>query len=91
MLKFRFSTIDNQLELTLDDVKWAIVAAKKLKIKQEVCVVSVVLHSFVTKWIRQSITVLPRRNRLRIYVDTQDKFYRLQELKRGLPEIVVKV
>ena len=25
-----------QLELTIDDVKWAIVAAKKLKIKQEV-------------------------------------------------------
>jgi DNA-directed RNA polymerase III subunit RPC1 len=24
-----------QLELTLDDIKWAIVAAKKLKIKQE--------------------------------------------------------
>jgi len=25
-----------QLELTLDDIKWAIVRAKKLKIKQEV-------------------------------------------------------
>lgn len=25
-----------QLELTLDDIKWAIVQAKKLKIKQEV-------------------------------------------------------
>lgn len=25
-----------QLELTLDDIKWAIVANKKLKIKQEV-------------------------------------------------------
>ncbi|KAG6885787.1 hypothetical protein C0993_009892 [Termitomyces sp. T159_Od127] len=61
-----------QLELTLDDIKWAIVAAKKLKIKQE------------------SITVIPRKNRLRIYVDTQDKYYRLRELKRGLPEIVVK-
>ncbi|KAJ7896076.1 hypothetical protein B0H14DRAFT_2680328 [Mycena olivaceomarginata] len=54
-----------QLELTLDDVKWAIV-------KQE------------------SITVIPRRNRLRIYVDTQDKYYRLRELKRGLPDTVVK-
>lgn len=61
-----------QLELTLDDIKWAIVAAKKLKIKQE------------------SITVLPRKNRLRIYVDTQDKFYRLRELKRGLSDVVVK-
>ncbi|KAK7467362.1 DNA-directed RNA polymerase III subunit C1 (rpo31) [Stygiomarasmius scandens] len=61
-----------QLELTLDDVKWAIVAAKKLKIKQE------------------SITVIPKKNRLRIYVDGSDKFYRLRELKRGLPEVVVK-
>jgi len=25
-----------QLELTIDDVKWALVAAKKMKIKQEV-------------------------------------------------------
>ncbi|KAF8211700.1 hypothetical protein K438DRAFT_1807744 [Mycena galopus ATCC 62051] len=61
-----------QLELTLDDIKWAIVAHKKLKIKQE------------------SITVIPRRNRLRIYVDTQDKYYKLRELKRGLPDVVVK-
>ncbi|KIK07595.1 hypothetical protein K443DRAFT_86774 [Laccaria amethystina LaAM-08-1] len=61
-----------QLELNLDDVKWAIVNAKKLKIKQE------------------SITVMPRKNRLRIYVDGQDKYYRLRELKRGLPDVVVK-
>ncbi|KAG5635316.1 hypothetical protein H0H81_011729 [Sphagnurus paluster] len=61
-----------QLELTLDDIKWAIVAAKKLKIKQE------------------SITVIPRKTRLRIYVDTQDKYYRLRELKRGLSDVVVK-
>ncbi|KAJ6543970.1 hypothetical protein B0H19DRAFT_1169181 [Mycena capillaripes] len=61
-----------QLELTLDDVKWAIVASKKLKVKQE------------------AITVIPRRNRLRIYVDSQDKYYRLRELKRGLPDVVVK-
>ncbi|OCH86035.1 beta and beta-prime subunits of DNA dependent RNA-polymerase [Obba rivulosa] len=63
---------DLQLELTLDDIKWAIVNAKKLKIKQE------------------SITVIPRRNRLRIYVDGQDKYYRLRELKRVLPDVVVK-
>ncbi|KAF8628167.1 hypothetical protein AX17_006037 [Amanita inopinata Kibby_2008] len=61
-----------QLELTLDDIKWAIINAKKLKIKQE------------------SITILPRKNRLRIYIDTQDKYYRLRELARGLPEVVVK-
>ncbi|KAJ7638316.1 hypothetical protein FB45DRAFT_902502 [Roridomyces roridus] len=61
-----------QLELTLDDIKWAIVGNRKLKIKQE------------------SITVIPRRQRLRIYVDTQDKYYRLRDLKRGLPDVVVK-
>jgi DNA-directed RNA polymerase III subunit RPC1 len=61
-----------QLELTLDDIKWAIVGTKKLKIKQE------------------SITVIPRKNRLRIYIDSQDKYYRLRELKRVLPDVVVK-
>lgn len=61
-----------QLELTLDDIKWAIVATRKLKIKQE------------------SITVIPRRNRLRIYIDGTDKYYRLRELKRVLSDVVVK-
>ncbi|KAF8644329.1 hypothetical protein AX16_008537 [Volvariella volvacea WC 439] len=61
-----------QLELTLDDVKWAIVNTKKLKIKQE------------------SITVIPKKHRVRIYVDGEDKYYRLRELKRGLSEVVVK-
>ncbi|KDQ65120.1 hypothetical protein JAAARDRAFT_28779 [Jaapia argillacea MUCL 33604] len=61
-----------QLEMTLDDVKWAIVAARKLKIKQE------------------SITVIPRKNRLRIYIDGADKYYRLRDLKRVLPDVVVK-
>jgi len=32
-----------QLELTIDDIKWAIVAAKKLKIKQEVCMTNVTI------------------------------------------------
>ena len=31
-----------QLELTIDDVKWAIVAARKLKIKQEVCFLALI-------------------------------------------------
>ncbi|KAN0097898.1 hypothetical protein V8E55_002344 [Tylopilus felleus] len=61
-----------QLEMTLDDIKWGIVNAKKLKVKQE------------------SITVIPRRHRLRLYVDGSDKYYRLRELKRLLPEVVVK-
>lgn len=41
--------------------------------------------------ILQSITVIPRKNRLRIYVDGADKYYRLRELKRALPDVVVKV
>ncbi|KAK2462263.1 hypothetical protein APHAL10511_005569 [Amanita phalloides] len=61
-----------QLELTLDDIKWAIVNTKKLKIKQE------------------TITVLHRKNRLRIYINGQDKFYHVRELARGLPGVVVK-
>ena len=39
----------------------------------------------------QSITIIPRKNRLRIYVDGPDKYYRLRELKRALPDVVVKV
>ncbi|KAI0056684.1 beta and beta-prime subunits of DNA dependent RNA-polymerase [Artomyces pyxidatus] len=61
-----------QLELTLDDIKWAIVSAKKLKIKPD------------------AITIIPRKNRLRIYVDGLDKYYRLRDLKRSLPDVVVK-
>ena len=38
----------------------------------------------------QSIIIIPHKNRLRIYVDGLDKYYRLHELKRGLPDIVVK-
>ncbi|KAF9051133.1 beta and beta-prime subunits of DNA dependent RNA-polymerase [Hymenopellis radicata] len=61
-----------QLELTLDDIKWAIVGTRKLKVKQE------------------SVIILPRKHRLRIYVDSDDKYYRLRELKRGLCDVVVK-
>jgi hypothetical protein len=39
----------------------------------------------------QSIIVIPRKNRLRIYVDVQDKYYRLRDLKRSLSEVIVKV
>ena len=39
----------------------------------------------------QAITIIPRKNRLRIYVDGDDKYYRLREMKRGLAEVVVKV
>jgi DNA-directed RNA polymerase III subunit RPC1 len=79
-----------KLELTLDDIKWAIVAGKKLKIKQEVCTTTrTVSRSPQTS--RKSITIIPRRHRLRIYVDGPDKYYRLRDLKRALPEVVVKV
>jgi hypothetical protein len=55
------------------------------------CVLAPCCSDLQIHQIYQSITVLPRKNRLRIYVDTQDKFYRLRELKRGLSEVVVKV
>ncbi|KLO17495.1 beta and beta-prime subunits of DNA dependent RNA-polymerase [Schizopora paradoxa] len=61
-----------QLELTLDDIKWAIVGTRKLKVKQE------------------TIIVIPRKNRLRLYIDGADKYYRLRELRRALPSVVVK-
>ncbi|KAF8516682.1 hypothetical protein JB92DRAFT_2909925 [Gautieria morchelliformis] len=61
-----------QLELTLDDIKWAIVASKKLKVKEH------------------SVIMLPRKSRLRIYVDGDMKYYRLRELKRTLLDVVVK-
>lgn len=79
-----------KLELTLDDIKWAIVAAKKLKIKQEV---STCCHNcaMLVNCLSQSITVIPRKDRLRVYIDGPDKYYRLRELKRMLPEVVVKV
>lgn len=37
------------------------------------------------------VTVIPRKNRLRIYVEGQDRYYRLRELKRLLPSVVIKV
>ena len=39
----------------------------------------------------KSIIVIPRKNRLRLYIDGPDKYYRLRELRRVLPAVVVKV
>ncbi|TFY74270.1 hypothetical protein EWM64_g9743 [Hericium alpestre] len=64
-----------QLELVLDDIKWAIVAAPRLKIKQES---------------KKSVIVVPNRNRLRIYIEGADRYYRMREIKRLLPSVVVK-
>ncbi|KIY66237.1 beta and beta-prime subunits of DNA dependent RNA-polymerase [Cylindrobasidium torrendii FP15055 ss-10] len=73
-----------QLELTIDDIKWAIVSTRKLKIRAE------------------SVIVLPKKNRIRIYVDDDGgggggggaggggKYYKLRELKRWLGDVVVK-
>jgi len=47
----------------------------------------IVPASHLSKW----VTVVPRRNRLRIYIDGPDKYYKLRELRRALPEVVVKV
>lgn len=78
--------------MTLDDIKWGIVNAKKLKVKQDVSN-SNLMSTFIGIKCGgpQSITVISRRNRLRLYVDGPDKYYRLRELKRLLPEVVVKV
>lgn len=61
-----------QLELTLDDIKWALVNAPKLGIKAN------------------NVVVMSQKNRLRIYIDEEDKFGRLKSLKRALPSVVVK-
>lgn len=60
-----------------------------VKVKQEVSTAFRVIG--ILPDVPQSITVMPRRNRLRLYVDGADKYYRLRELKRLLPEVVVKV
>lgn len=62
-----------QLELTLDDIKWALVNAPKLGIKAN------------------QVTVVGNKNRLRIFIEEDDKFGRLKSLKRALPSVVVKV
>ena len=77
--------------MTLDDIKWAIVNSRKLKVKQEVQKIVHLLRTLNLNHMYQSITVIPRKNRLRVYVDGVDKYYRLRELKRVLPDVVVKV
>ena len=62
-----------QLELTLDDIKWALVNAPKLGIKAN------------------QVVVVAHKNRLRIFIEEEDKFGRLKSLKRALPSVVVKV
>ncbi len=70
------TSLHPQLELTLDDIKWAIIRAPKLKITE------------------QAISINPRNQRLRIYVDDDKgagKYFRLRMLKRAIPHIVVNV
>ena len=65
-----------QLEVTLDDIKRAIVAAPRLKIRDE------------------RITLLPHKDRLRIYIYPDEKerdvYFTLKQLKRQLPKVVIK-
>ncbi|KAG8938722.1 hypothetical protein FRC03_006984 [Tulasnella sp. 419] len=61
-----------QLELTVDDIRTAIVAAKKLKIKS---------HSVLEDPVH--------KNRIKVFVDGEDKYYQLRALKRALPGVVV--
>ncbi|KZV60964.1 beta and beta-prime subunits of DNA dependent RNA-polymerase [Peniophora sp. CONT] len=60
-----------QLELTLDDIMWAVIRHKKLKVKFE------------------DMVIVPKRNRLKILI-RNDAYYRIRELKRLLPDVVVK-
>lgn len=63
-----------QLELTLDDVKWAIISARKLKLKDSDIM------------IQRS----KQRLRIEIRGPAEDKFYVLKNLKRVLPSVIVK-
>ncbi|PWN44236.1 beta and beta-prime subunits of DNA dependent RNA-polymerase [Ceraceosorus guamensis] len=65
-----------QLEVTLDDVRWAIIRAPKLKIKEES--VSVIPQ-------RSRIRI-----HLGSADDREETFYRLKALKRVLPKVVIK-
>ncbi|KAG8831315.1 hypothetical protein FRC18_006772 [Serendipita sp. 400] len=63
-----------QLELTVDDVKWAIVSARKLKIKDTDI----------------AIQRSKQRLRIAIRGPTEEKFFVLKGLKRLLPRVIVK-
>ncbi|EGG07581.1 uncharacterized protein MELLADRAFT_47986 [Melampsora larici-populina 98AG31] len=69
-----------QLEVTLDTIKWSIVNAPKLKIRED------------------QIQVIPRKNRIRVYVDgvladgenVLPFYQKLMFLRRVLPGVVIK-
>ncbi|PVG00564.1 putative RPO31-DNA-directed RNA polymerase III, 160 kd subunit [Serendipita vermifera] len=63
-----------QLELSLDDVKWAIVNSRKLKIKESDI----------------SVHYGKQRLRIEIKGGNEEKFYLLKALKRSLPSVIVK-
>lgn len=63
-----------QLELTLEEIKWAIVKAPKLKIKED----------------RVTVIPNKARVRIYIDHDKEDAYFALKALKRQLPKIVVK-
>ncbi|KAG8933996.1 hypothetical protein FRC01_005893 [Tulasnella sp. 417] len=62
-----------QLELTMEDIRNAIVQAKKLKIK---------IHNVLEDPLH--------KNRIKVHVDGENKYYQLKALKRALPGVVVK-
>ncbi len=67
----------SQLELTLDEIKWAIIRAPKLKITEQ----------------QVAITPRNNRLRIYVEDDgkSSGKYFRLRMLKRALPSVVVKV
>ena len=71
---------------------WAIIRHKKLKVKFEVSIYflgSSTCPLAHVATVAQDIVLVPKRNRLKILI-RHDAYYRIRELKRLLPEVVVK-
>jgi hypothetical protein len=75
----------------LEDIKWAIVATRKLKIKEGVSDTS--LDAILLIRQLQDIHLLTPKQRIRIEIKApaEEKFYQLKSLKRVLPGVIVKV
>lgn len=79
-----------KLELDLEGIKWAIINARKLKIKDAVR--NSFLDDFRSLIELQDIMIQSGKARLRIDVrgTAEERFYILKSLKRMLPSVIVK-
>lgn len=75
----------------MDEIKWAIVTSRKLKIKDMVR--EAVACAILLLMLSQDITINSGKGRLRIDISgaPEDRFYQLKSIKRLLPSVVVKV